>query len=337
MGSRQFLTAATLGAALLVAGCSAGPVATWRASTPASVVPSPITNPGSPALPGFTTRVPLPVINHGPRAGNRIALTFDSNMTMSMRAKMERDRTVSYANLKVLDILEQGHIPATFFLTGLWVEQYPAVTRRIAANPDFELANHTYSDRAYAPNCYNQPSMPKADMASEIEHTFDLLRPFGGHQTDYFRFPGLCQNAAAMAAIAATHVTVIQGDVVSGDAFATALQPIVTAVLTRVRPGSIVIMHITRDNARLTDQALPPILAGLRQRGLQPVRLSELLAALRHPTAPRTATAAAVARSGGGTGPAEPTMAELTAGWSRRPDATYAVRQLHASIHSGAA
>jgi peptidoglycan/xylan/chitin deacetylase (PgdA/CDA1 family) len=220
---------------------------------------------------------------------------------------MERDKTVSYANLKVLDILEQQHIPATFFLTGLWVEQYPAVTRRIAGNPDFELANHTYSDRAYAPNCYNQQSMPKADMASEIVHTFDLLRPYGGNQTDYFRFPGLCRNAAAMAAISGTHVTVIGGDVVSGDAFATAVQPIVNAVLTRVRPGSIVVMHITRDNARMTDQALPPILAGLRQRGLQPVRLSELLAS--GPTVVATPTVAAAPPSGGGPRPDRPAAA----------------------------
>jgi peptidoglycan/xylan/chitin deacetylase (PgdA/CDA1 family) len=237
-------------------------------------------------------------------------------MTMGMRAKVERDKTVSYANLKVLDILEQQHVPATFFLTGLWVEQYPAVTQRIAANPDFELANHTYTDRAYAPNCYNQPSMPKADMASEVVHTFDLLRPYGGHQTDYFRFPGLCRNPDAMAAIAATHVTVIEGDVVSGDAFATAVQPIVKTVLTRVQPGSIVIMHITRDNARMTDQALTPILAGLRQRGLQPVRLSELLAT--DPAVAATPSATAAARLRGGLTPDQPVAAEAVSGWRRR-------------------
>ena len=156
-------------------------------------------------------------------------------------------------------------------------------------------------------------------MASEIVHTFDLLRPYGGHQTDYFRFPGLCRNAAALAAISGTHVTVIGGDVVSGDPFATAVQPIVNAVLTRVRPGSIVIMHITRDNARMTDQALPPILAGLRQRGLQPVRLSELLA--NGPAVAATPTAAAAPPSGGAPTPDEPAVALATTAtrWRGRP------------------
>jgi peptidoglycan/xylan/chitin deacetylase (PgdA/CDA1 family) len=316
-GIRQFLAAAALGLTVLVAGCTSGPVPTWNSAPTTPVVPSPTGSPATPPLPGFSTHNPLPVINHGPRIGHHIALTFDSNMTMGMRDKVVRDKTVSYANLKVLDILEQQHIPATFFLTGLWVEQYPAVTRRIAANPEFELANHTYTDRAYAPDCYNQPPMPKADMASEIVRTNNLLRPYGGHQTDYFRFPGLCRNAAAMAAIASTHVTVIEGDVVSGDPFATAVQPIVTAVLTRAQPGSIVIMHITRDNARLTDQALPPILAGLRQRGLQPVRLSELLDPR---PAPATSPTPAAARSDAGLTPEQLPPARLAAAWSRRPD-----------------
>ncbi|MGE5156044.1 MAG: polysaccharide deacetylase family protein [Betaproteobacteria bacterium] len=304
----RILVVAAACAILLATGCSSAPLATWRAAgAPTSTPPGPIVTP----LPGFTLSDPPPVFDHGPRTGNHVALTFDSNMTVSMRLKLARHEAESYANVKVLDILERQHVPATFFLTGMWVEQYPDVTRRIAANPDFELANHTYSDRAYTSNCYSQPVMPAADMATDILHTFDLIRPYGGHQTNYFRFPGLCSSRAALAAIASTHVTVIRGDVVSGDPFATAVAPIVHAVLTRVRSGSIVIMHITRDNARLTDQALPPILAGLRERGLVPVRLSELLAgqpgASASPTAPATAaTASEVARPTDPVGPAMP-------------------------------
>jgi peptidoglycan/xylan/chitin deacetylase (PgdA/CDA1 family) len=207
-----------------------------------------------------------------------VALTFDADMTTAMVAKLANGQAHSYANLKVLEILEQQGIPATFFLTGMWVEQYPDVTRRLAANPAFELANHTYTHRAYTPNCYSLPQVPAAEMAVEITHTFDIVRPYGGRQTNYFRFPGLCYSAAALVAIAPTHVTVIQGDVVSADPNATAAQPIVRNVLAKVQPGSIVVMHITEDNARWTDEALPDILNGLRERGLRPVCLSELLA-----------------------------------------------------------
>nr|BFE70147.1 hypothetical protein GCM10020092_034480 [Actinoplanes digitatis] len=84
-------------------------------------------------------------------------------------------------------------------------------------------------------------------------------------------------------------MTVIDGDVVSGDPFARSAAPVVRAVLSQVRPGSIVIMHLTEANARYTDEALPKILAGLRERGLEPVTLSELLGERPAPATPPSA------------------------------------------------
>jgi peptidoglycan/xylan/chitin deacetylase (PgdA/CDA1 family) len=219
------------------------------------------------------------VVNHGPRTGHQVALTFDADMTPAMLTKLDNGQAQSYANLKVIQLLEDGSVPATFFITGLWAQRYPEVMRRLAANPNVEFGNHTWSHRAYTPNCYTLGQVPRGEMASEIHRTFDVINPFGGRQTRYFRFPGLCYNTAALAAIAPENVIVIQGDVVSGDPMATAWQPIVRAVLEHVQPGSIVVLHVTQDNAKMTDKALPPILDGLRAKGLQPVRLSELLGA----------------------------------------------------------
>ena len=78
-------------------------------------------------------------------------------------------------------------------------------------------------------------------------------------------------------ALAPLGLTVVDGDVVSGDPFATAYQPIVRAVLSTVRAGSVVIMHVTEANAQYTDEALPLILAGLEEKGLVPATLSEVL------------------------------------------------------------
>ena len=147
--------------------------------------------------PGFTLLESNTIVNNGPRTGNAVALTFDADMTTGMAARMAIDQSVSYANLAIIEILEQRHIPATFFITGMWVEQYPDVMRRLAANPDFELGNHTWSHRAYTPNCYQLPQVPRVEMANEIERTFATIRPYGGHQTNYFRFPGLCHDGAA--------------------------------------------------------------------------------------------------------------------------------------------
>ena len=74
----------------------------------------------SPALgiPGATpSGVRAPVVDHGPRAGDRVALTFDADMTDGMLQNLRAGRVKSYANLRILDLLEREQVPATFFLT----------------------------------------------------------------------------------------------------------------------------------------------------------------------------------------------------------------------------
>jgi peptidoglycan/xylan/chitin deacetylase (PgdA/CDA1 family) len=217
------------------------------------------------------------VVNHGPRTGNRVALTFDADMTDGMLYNLRTGRVKSYANLRIIDMLEQQRIPATFFLTGKWVEHYSDLTRRLAGNPRFELANHTYGHLAFTADCYGLPQLPTREMTDDVAKTFTVIEPYGGRQTRYFRFPGLCHDGAALAALAPLGLTVIDGDVVSGDPFATAWPPIVQAVLSKVKPGSVIIMHVTEANAEMTDKALPYILTGLRERGLTPAPLSEVL------------------------------------------------------------
>ncbi|MGW3614054.1 polysaccharide deacetylase family protein [Micromonospora sp. NPDC005163] len=266
---------------------SAGPTAATEPSGDATPAPTPSGSGGAtptPSGPAATvpgaTRVGTrpPVVDHGPRTGNRVALTFDADMTDGMLQNLRTGKVRSYANLRVLDLLERERIPATFFLTGKWVERYPQVTRRLAGNPRFELANHTYGHAAFTGDCYDLPRVRASGMTDDVAKTFRVIEPYGGRQTRYFRFPGLCHDAAALAALAPLGVTVVDGDVVSGDPFATAWEPLVRAVLDNVRPGSVVIMHVTEANAAMTDEALPHILAGLRERGLVPAPLSEVLA-----------------------------------------------------------
>ncbi len=272
-----------------VTGPQAQPAGPAGRSAAPSGPPSPTgsESPTTRSLPG-TTRPGLrpPVVTHGPRTGNAVALTFDADMTDSMMYNLASGRVKSYANLNVIDILERRTIPATFFLTGQWVLSYPQVTTRLAANPNFELANHTYRHQAYAPKCYTLPDIPQNLIAEDVTKTFGVIEPYGGHQTRYFRFPGGCYNDGALQALAPLGVTVIQWDVVSQDPYATAYQPIVRNVLNGVRPGSIVVMHITEANAQYTDEALGPILDGLTERGLRPVRLSELLGEAEPPLPP---------------------------------------------------
>ena len=96
--------------------------------------------PGPAAEPGWTDGDPTPsVVVHGRPGGHRIALTFDSNMTDAMLRRLDAHQVDSYANTAVVDELEARHVPATFFLSGKWVERYPGLTRRIAADQGAHL------------------------------------------------------------------------------------------------------------------------------------------------------------------------------------------------------
>ena len=226
-----------------------------------------------PALPG--------VVLHGPRNAPVIALTFDTNMTDRMLEELDRHKVPSFVNRQAIDELETMQVPATIFLAGKWMERYPDDTRRLAADPLFELASHSYAHRAFHAPCFGLgPAMAPAEMAPDVEHSEQVLRTFTDHPTSYFRFPGGCYDQTALDAIASTGVVVIQYDLASGDAFGTSVKTIVDNVLRHAQNGSIIVMHLTGgDTAPLTAQALPGVVNGLRQRGFRLAKVSELLAA----------------------------------------------------------
>jgi peptidoglycan/xylan/chitin deacetylase (PgdA/CDA1 family) len=263
---------------LALAACAAQPA---RAPVPSTGGPVPSAAPAAPgpvAEPGWTDGDPTPsVVVHGRPGGHRIALTFDSNMTDAMLHRLDTGQVASYANTAVVDELQARHVPATFFLAGKWVERYPDLTRRIAADPAFEIASHSYAHRGFTAHCYRLDPEPTTDMAADVEHSFAVLAPFGGHQTRYFRFPGGCYDTAALRAVAATHATVIQYDDVADDPFNDDTDAITSGVLRQAHDGAIVVLHITQDNAPRTADALPAIIDGLRARGYRLVDLSDLL------------------------------------------------------------
>lgn len=219
-----------------------------------------------------------PVIFNGPRDRKRIALTFDSNMTDAMVRKISTAHT-DYANEKVIAQLQQLQVPATMFLAAKWIQAYPDLTRRMAADPNFELASHSWAHAGFRPRCYGLDTLTAPQMAPDVDSSFEILDQYSPRATRYFRFPGGCYDKAALRAIAPSGCTVVQYDVPSGDAFGTSPKAIINTTLSKATNGSIVVLHITEANSPYTDEALPTIVKTLRARGFELVTLSDLLGA----------------------------------------------------------
>jgi peptidoglycan/xylan/chitin deacetylase (PgdA/CDA1 family) len=216
--------------------------------------------------------------DHASTSQKVVALTFDADMTPGMLNELKSKRVASWYNEKVIETLRQEQVPATLFLTGLWIETYSAATKELSNDPLFELGNHSYSHGAFHSPCYRLFPIPESKQAAEVQKTDDLLQRNATSYKKYFRFPGLCSDAEAVKKVEDQDYTVIGGDVDGADAFEKNPRWIASDVVANVRPGSIVVLHMHGGpNAPGTALALPDIIKKLRSEGYTFVKVSDLL------------------------------------------------------------
>ena len=231
----------------------------------------------APAAPitGSIRRVDLP-------AGQKlIALTFDLCETAGEVAGYDGE---------IVDTLRAAHVPATLFVGGHWATTHGLRYEELAADPLFELGNHTWTHA-------NLRTADDEKLAREVlapEAAFAARRaapicprpgaaalpsqPTTGRST-LFRFPfGAC-DARSMGAVNGAGMMAIQWDVSSGDPSPLmSADAIVKATLGSVRPGSIVLMH-ANGRGYHTGAALPRVLEALKAKGYRFVTVSDLLKA----------------------------------------------------------
>jgi peptidoglycan/xylan/chitin deacetylase (PgdA/CDA1 family) len=243
----------------------------WRgrvvdeADPPPAPSPSPapsLTIPPGPTPAPDATSV---VVSYGPRGGNAVALTFD------MGGRLD-------PALDIVDWLIANDVPATVFPTGTTAsttETGRAVMGRIGAHPElFSIGNHTW----------DHPDMTKLSaeqMTSELQSTEDAVQALTGRSTRPFYRPPYGSQDLASRRVAGglgwSYTVLWDVDTIdwkpTSDGGPTA-DDIAAKVLSRVRGGSIVLMHL---GGYETYAALPRIVAGLHSLGLVPVTLDRLL------------------------------------------------------------
>ena len=89
---------------------------------------------------------------------------------------------------KVLDVLEEKDVKATFFLIGEYVEKYPEVARRIVEE------GHTIGIHCYRHD-YGVLYASKESFLEDFQKAYDVIYQVTGVETRLFRFPGGSVNA----------------------------------------------------------------------------------------------------------------------------------------------
>ena len=218
------------------------------------------------------------VIFHGPRDKKKIAITFDAEMTDGMRASYLSGAVKSSYNKQIIDVLNQTKTKATLFLTGMWIELYPDVTRELSNNQLFELGSHSYADNSYHGFCYGLKQIPSTLRIEEIGAAEKLLREHAGIDNKLFRFPGGCYTPDDVKLVNQADDTVVHWDVVGADGFNQNTNQIIHNVVDNVQNGSIIVLHMNgAPTAPKTADALPLIIAQLKKKGFEFVKVSELL------------------------------------------------------------
>ena len=203
------------------------------------------------------------LLQEGDPSVREVALTFD-------------DGPDPHFGPAVAAILKQKNVPATFFLVGLRVKQYPQVARLLAGD-GFELANHTYNHQSL-------PALKPHEIANELRLCdADIVRATGQHTT-LMRPPGVQYNDKVLGVAKALGYVTVSWTVGAKDYDKdTTADFIRERVLDRTTPGAIILLH---QDTPATISALPAIIDGLRAQGYQFVTVSQMLGRLhaRRPT-----------------------------------------------------
>lgn len=200
------------------------------------------------------------ILSHGARNENKIALTFDA-CPSSVRG--------GYDN-HIVSILVDSGVPATFFLSGRWIQRHRSETKTLASITNFEIGNHSFTHP-------HMNAISDSMVRSEIFRTESLLQRVVGTSTHLFRPPyGETDTQIVHTAKELGLITVLY-DLASGDPDSTiSCSRLVNYVASQTRNGSIIVMHVNGHGWH-TAEALPQIIRALRSKGFRFVKVSELL------------------------------------------------------------
>ncbi len=187
--------------------------------------------------------------------GEKIAyLTFDDGPTSNITPR-------------ILDVLKEKDVKATFFVLGKMVEAYPEMAKR-AAQEGHILANHSYS------HDYKSVYDSKESFLDEIKKAEEVVINTVGEDSyaRVFRFPGGSAGKDDEYKIALSEIdySYVDWNALNGDAeghnVSVATQLANIQETTKGRSGAVILMHDAATK-QTTVEALPQIIDYLRSQG----------------------------------------------------------------------
>lgn len=172
--------------------------------------------------------------------------------------------------LRIATLLRAGGSRATFFMTGIMVQQNPSVVRRVRA-AGMEIANHGMRHRFLR-------GLSASRVTEEITDGERAIARAGGPHTHLYRLPGGIYDQTSLHTVRGLGYRLVGWSVDPVDwPPAAHASTVAHRILQNVAPGRIVLMHDGPGTRDATLGALRTVLPALRARGYRIVSVSELL------------------------------------------------------------
>ena len=169
----------------------------------------------------------------------------------------------------VLSELQRRNLRATFFLIGDRMQRWPGQAERLAA-AGMELGNHSFSHKRMI-------GQSEAHYDGEIARTEALLRAAGAPPSRLFRPPFGKRLIGLPRSVDRAGLRLVMWDVADDVAHHPTPEGYANDIVSRARPGSIILIHPMYRTNSVERRALPLVLDGLTARGFRIVTVGELL------------------------------------------------------------
>jgi peptidoglycan/xylan/chitin deacetylase (PgdA/CDA1 family) len=203
----------------------------------------------------------IETLARSPGASRAVALTFD-------------DGPDARFTPRVLDILEEKRVPATFFVVGERAERHPDVIRR-AHDLGHALGNHSHT------HSLSFHVLHRGGLRREISRCNQAIRSVIGLEPRLFRSPHGVKTPALGDVLAETGMSAIGWQVRGMDYVVRDPGRIARRIVERAVDGGVLLLHdgggFQGDSDRsATVEALPLVIDGLRARGFTFLRVDQL-------------------------------------------------------------
>ena len=172
---------------------------------------------------------------------------------------------------RVLDILAEHSLTATFFCVGELVRQYPSIIKRIVAE-GHEIGNHTMHHRWYTNFLFGKT------LKREIEDAQKAISDVSGIVPTLFRPPMGLMNPHFRTILDSLDLTLTGWTVRSLDLNSHDAHAVLRRVTQKVRPGSILLMHDAGQSIEFIDEFLTGLIQHIQKEDLQCLSVSSLQA-----------------------------------------------------------